>query len=87
MVNREILHVNDLENFKSWLIKDGWTIQPTKGFYGVVRAVKEGKKFPLIVYFRFTTTQGGKLLHYTVPDCSLEIIRAYLRDKKAGNNG
>lgn len=50
MANRHTLHISKLEDFKDWLIKDGWEIEESQGFYEVLRARKPERKNPLIVY-------------------------------------
>ena len=82
MANRHTLHINDIDNFKKWLISDGWQIQDTKGFYEVLRAIKESKKHPLIVYYRHDTNRGKDLVHYTVADRDMGVVRAYLKERK-----
>lgn len=82
MANRNTLSVNKIDDFKVWLEKDGWQLQETKGFYEVLRAVKQGRKHPLIVYFRHDTNNETKLVHYTVLDRDMGVVRAYLKEKK-----
>lgn len=82
MANRHTLYVNKIDDFKEWLIKDGWQTQETKGFYEVLRAIKESKKHPLIVYYRHDTNKGKDLVHYTVADRDMGVVRAYLKVKK-----
>lgn len=81
MANRNTLSVNSLENFKKWLEIDGWKLQETKGDYEVLRAIKEGRKHPLIVYKRHETNGAKDLAHYTVLDRDIGVIRAYLKSK------
>ena len=50
MANRHTLHISKLEDFKEWLVKDGWEIEEPKGIYEVLRARKYGRQNPLIVY-------------------------------------
>ena len=80
MANRNTLSVKNLECFKKWLVADGWKIQEPKGCYEVLRATKDGKKYPLIIYKRDTTNGGKNLVHYTVNDRDMGVIRAYLRN-------
>lgn len=84
MANRNTLSVNKLDDFKSWLKKDGWQLQETKGFYEILRAVKQGRQYPLIVYWRHSTNNGTQLAHYTVLDRDINVVRAYLKER---NNG
>ena len=82
MANRSTLSVNKIDEFKAWLEKDGWQIQETKGFYEVLRAVKQGRKHPLLVYFRHDTNNETKLVHYTVLDRDIGVVWEYLKEKK-----
>ena len=77
MANRYTLHKNSLEDFQSWLVADGWEIEKPKGIYEVLRARKAGRQQPLIVY-----TKSDAKEHLTVMDRDLEIVGAFLRDKK-----
>lgn len=81
MANRNALSVMKLDDFKSWLISDGWQIQEPKGDYEVLRATKEGRKHPLIVYYRHDTNGGKELVHYTVLDRDMGVVRAFLKKK------
>ena len=82
MANRNTLSVNKLEDFKEWLISDGWRLHRTKGFYEVLRATKDGKIRPLIVYKRLDTNIGCDLVHYTLDDRDCGVLRAYLKARK-----
>ena len=82
MANRHTLATNKLDDFKTWLFSDGWQIQRPKGFYEVLRATKEGRKYPLIVYQRHDTNNGTPLIHYTVQDRDMGVLRAYLRKER-----
>lgn len=81
MANRNTLSVKAIDNFKSWLVADGWQIQEPKGDYEVLRATKEGRKHPLIVYYRHDTNGGKELVHYTVLDRDMGVVRAFLKKK------
>ena len=81
MANRNTLSVKKIDEFKAWLEKDGWQLQKTKGSYEVLRAVKQGQKHPLIVYYRHDTHKGTELVHYTVLDRDFGVVRAFLRSK------
>lgn len=81
MANRNTLSARAIDNFKSWLVADGWQIQEPKGDYEVLRATKSGRKHPLIVYYRFDTNGGKKLVHYTVLDRDMGAVRAFLKKK------
>jgi hypothetical protein len=79
MANRHTLSVKRLDEFKEWLENNGWQVQETKGFYEALRAVKEDRKNPLIVYWRQDTNNGNELVHYAVLDRDMGIIRQFLR--------
>lgn len=81
MANRNTLSVSKLDDFKVWLVSDGWKIQELKNYFEVLRATKEGRKYPLIVYKRFDTNGGKELLHYTVLDRDMGVVRAFLKKK------
>lgn len=81
MANRNTLSVKKIDEFKAWLEKNGWQLQKTKGFYEVLRAVKQGRKHPLIVYYRHDTHKGTELVHYTVLDRDFGVVKAFLRSK------
>lgn len=77
MANRHTLHINKLEDFKEWLVKDGWEIEEPKGNYEVLRARKAGRKNPLIVY-----TKADAKEHLSLMDRDGGVVRAFLRDCK-----
>lgn len=76
MATRNLLHKNKLDDFKRWLVKDGWKIEPTKGLYEVLRA-RKGNKRPLIIYARDNSKE-----HVTVQARDVYIVKAYLRDRR-----
>lgn len=80
-VNRHTLAVNKLPLFKEYLIKNEWEIQPIKGEYEVLRATHKNRKFPLIVYKRLATNKGTTLIHLSVLDRDMVVIRKFLRSK------
>lgn len=82
MANRNTLAVTKLEDFTVWLVSDGWRVQEPKGLYEVLRATKEGRKHPLIVYWRNDTNCGKELVHYTVADRDSGVVGAYIRDRR-----
>ena len=81
MANRNTLSIMKLDDFKSWLVAGGWHIQVPRGFYEVLRATKEGRKHPLIAYWRHDTNGGKKLVHFTVLDRDVGVVRAFLKKK------
>lgn len=77
MANRHTLHVNKLEVFKEWLIKDGWEIEEPRGCYEVLRARKQSRRNPLIVYRKADVKE-----HLSLMDRDSGVVRAFLRDHK-----
>ncbi len=81
MANRNTLCVTQLNDFKLWLIKDDWQIQESKGTWETLRATKQGRKNPLIVYEKLSTIRGQSLVHLTVLDRDMPIVRQFLNSK------
>lgn len=77
MADRSRLHITKLEDFKKWLIKDGWVIEEPKGTWEVLRARKENRRNPLIVYCKMNAKE-----HLSVMDRDSGVIGAFLRDSK-----
>lgn len=82
MANRCTLSVSKLGDFKEWLKRDGWIIQEPKGYWEVLRAVKQGRKRPLVVYKRMDTLRGNEIEHYTVEDRDMGVVWAFLKSRK-----
>ena len=77
MANRSTLHISKLEEFKKWLVKDGWEIEEPKGIYEVLRARKRGRQNPLIVYKKADAKE-----HLSVMDRDSSVVLAFIRDCK-----
>lgn len=77
MADRHRLHISKLDDFKEWLIKDGWDIEEPKGTWEVLRARKSGRNNPLIVYTKMDAKE-----HLSVMDRDSRVIGAFLRDSK-----
>ena len=77
MANRHMFHISKLEDFKDWLVKDGWKIEEPKGIYEVLRARNAGRKNPLIVY-----TKADAKEHLSLMDRDSGVVGAFLRDCK-----
>lgn len=82
MANRNTLAISKIDDFKNWLVNDGWILQETKGICEALRATKQGKKYPLIIYRRNETDSGTDLKHLTVLDRDLYVVKEYLRSRK-----
>lgn len=80
MAYRNILHVNKLPLFKEYLVANGWEMQTPKGNYEVLRATKQGRQYPLIVYKRDNNNTGTTpIVHLSVFDRDIKIVRDFLR--------
>ena len=77
MANRYTLAISKLDDFKEWLIKDGWEIKEPKAVCEVFRAEKEGRKNPLMIFKRHRAS-----MHLSVMDRDMGVVGAYLRDRR-----
>ena len=77
MANRHTLHISKLEDFKEWLVKDGWEIEEPKGIWEVLRARKSGRQNPLIVYRKADAKENLSIM-----DRDSGVVGAFLRDCK-----
>lgn len=85
---RNLLHPNHLEQFKDYLMVHGWEIEETKGCYEVLRARREGRKHPIIIY-QTAKGMGGvhnNTEHLTVRDVDIYVVKGFFRWKSALNN-
>ena len=78
MANRHLLAINKLEDFRNWLLKNGWQIEETKGKYEVLRARKSTEKLPLIVYKK----DKDGLIHLSVSDWNTKYVADFINSKK-----
>ena len=78
MANRHLLAVNKLEDFKQWLIRNGWHIEEPKNIYEVLRARKESEKYPFIAYQKIK----DNLVHLSLSDYNVKFVKQYLRGNK-----
>lgn len=82
MANRNTLSVNHIEDFKVWLIADGYTLHEPKGFYEVIRATKPNRKYPFIAFRKIQSGSGEWNKHLSVADRDMGVVRAFLRDQR-----
>ena len=83
MANRHILSPTRLNELKTYLLSNGYTLNAPKGEYEVLRASKPGRKHPLIVYERLSNNSGSSpVVHLTVMDRDEYVIRNFLYSKK-----
>ena len=79
MAIRSLLHKNKLPLLRYWLTHNGWTIHATKGPYEVLRATRDGRKYPLIVYEKLHSRE-----HLSVQESDIAVVKKFLRDLKSG---
>lgn len=77
MANRHTLHSSHLDAFKGWLAGHGWTVQPIKGCFEVLRATRAGRAAPLIIYKKMGAAQ-----HSTVLDRDMPVVRQFLKERE-----
>lgn len=82
MANRNTLSENHIEDFKVWLIADGYTLHEPKGFYEVIRATKPNRKYPFIAFRKIQAGGGDWNKHLSVADRDMGVVRAFLRDQR-----
>ena len=75
MAERCLLHKNKLYQFQVWLESKGYTLQPVKGLYEVLRA-KKGKD-TVIIYERNSAKE-----HLTVQQKDHWLVRQFIRESK-----
>lgn len=78
MANRHLLAENKLEEFKSWLIKHDWHIEPIKSKYEVLRARTSTEKQPLIVYKK----DKAGLIHLSLSNYNSRFVVEFINDNK-----
>lgn len=76
MANRNTLHINAIDDFKKWLVKDGWELQNVIGDYEVIRA-KKGKR----LFIAFERLKDN-LQHLSVSNENMGVVKAFYKSKK-----
>lgn len=82
MANRHTLAASHIEEFKHWLVADGYTLRETKTPYEVIRATKPDRKHIFFVHKRLDTEAGKQREHFTVADRDMGVVRAFLRNRR-----
>lgn len=77
MASRNLLAIDKLQEFKDWLVRQGFSIKPCKGQYEVLRW-KGPKGRPLPIVFR----QAASKVHLTCNHEAAQYVREWLRTKK-----
>ena len=81
MANRHTLHINAIDDFKQWLVSDGWELQTLKGDYEVIRA-KKGKR----TFIAFKRLKDN-LQHLSTTDKDARVVYAYIKAKRGRKVG
>jgi len=76
MADRGKLHITKLDAFADWLKKDGWELEEPKGIFEVLRARKEGRKRPLIVYKKIDAKE-----HLSVMNKDCGVLVAFVKSR------
>ena len=73
MANRNLIHRKHLSLLRMYLRKTGWTLLEPKGLWEVLRAVREDRKTPVIVYRSFNSE------HFTIQDRDYAIFKKFIQ--------
>ena len=76
MANRHTVKRGMLADLIRYLEKNGWTFEPTKGAYEVLRARMPGKKNPLLIHDR---TGVGRC--FSIDDRDMRVYEAWKKDR------
>ena len=79
-MSRDLLHKKDLESFKIWCEKYGVSTRDGKGPYQLLQ-IKVHSEWHAI-YERLDTHAGNELVHLTVPDKIMPLVKSFISDKK-----
>ena len=77
MKNRITVRHGMLPDLKDYLTRTGWTVEPIKGQYEVLRARKPGYPRPLLVYDR---TSGG--CGYSIDERDAKVYANWKKDRR-----
>lgn len=78
MANKYALALSDVQEFKSWLMQNGWCIEKIKGENEIVRMTSDKHEKPLVIY-----KQTKESIFASVPDMWYDVINAFYTERKA----
>lgn len=78
MANKYALALSDVQEFKSWLMQNGWCIEKIKGENEIVRMTSDKHEKPLVIY-----KQTKESIFASVPDMWYDVINAFYAERKA----
>ena len=84
MATRELLALSKIDEFADWAVHQGFTRNPTKGDYEVLRLQFEKQK-PIIFFQRLSTRSGGNPIHATAQHDGAQLVRRWLRTRKVSH--
>lgn len=80
MANRQLLHKSKLDSFRDWLRREGWEIAQGPGGYEVLRAIRPGRRYPLLVY------SGASTEHLSLMDRDAGVVKSFIRAEREKSN-
>lgn len=96
MADRDTLHWNHLDDFRTWLAGQGWRVvaSPPGNGFEVLRARHPDRQHPVIFYSRIASTtdksavdvgehRAPRAQHLTSYGKGSALVRQFLRDRKA----
>lgn len=78
MANKYALMLSDVQEFKSWLMQNGWDIEKIKSENEIVRMISDKHEKPLVIY-----KQTKESIFASVPDMWYDVVNAFYNEKKA----
>ena len=83
MANRHSICPQNIDQFKEYLISKGYVIHEPKGYYEILRATHEKRRHPIIVYRRQNSNVGGDLVHYSVLDRDMPVVKSFFKNRNS----
>lgn len=78
MANKYALALSDVQEFKSWLMQNGWHIEKVKSENEIVRMTSDKYEKPLVIY-----KQTKESIFASVPDMWYDVVNTFYNEKKA----
>lgn len=77
MANKYALTLSDVQEFKSWLMQNGWRIEKIKSENEIVRMTSGKYEKPLVIY-----KQTKESIFASVPDMWYDVVNVFYNEKK-----
>ena len=78
MKNRLTVKYGQLPDLENYLRQSGWIIEPTKAYFEVLRATKNGYPRPLLVHRRSVYTGG---CGYSIDERDIRIYKGWMKNR------